>query len=101
MEKLPLLVIGKSKNPRSFKGTKSLPVWYEANSKAWITQQLFEGYVRKLDPKFECYKEFKRAVSFPPAAPHGAVLGQSEEVHCGLVFSHKHPCRCMEDSVNQ
>lgn len=52
-EKLPLLVIGKSKNPRCFKGVKSLPVWYEANSKAWITQNLFEQYLRKLDRRYE------------------------------------------------
>ncbi|XP_070385946.1 tigger transposable element-derived protein 4-like [Dermacentor albipictus] len=52
-EKLPLLVIGKSKRPRCFKGAKSLPVLYEANKKAWITQQLFSDYVRKLDRKFK------------------------------------------------
>ncbi|XP_065282735.2 tigger transposable element-derived protein 4-like [Dermacentor albipictus] len=51
-EKLPLLVIGKSKNPRCFKGA-TLPVLYEANKKAWVTQQLFESYVRRLDRKFE------------------------------------------------
>ncbi|XP_049267704.1 tigger transposable element-derived protein 4-like [Rhipicephalus sanguineus] len=55
-EKLPLLVIGKSKNPRCFKGKKNLPVWYEANTKAWVTQKLFEEYVRKLDRKLELQK---------------------------------------------
>lgn len=33
-DKLKLLVIGKSKNPRCFKGITSLPVTYESNSKA-------------------------------------------------------------------
>ncbi|XP_049519501.1 tigger transposable element-derived protein 4-like [Dermacentor silvarum] len=52
-EKLPLLFIGKSKHPRCFKGVRMLLVWYEANSKAWITQDLFEKYIRKLDRKYE------------------------------------------------
>lgn len=52
-EKLPMLVIGKSKAPRCFKGVKSLPVLYEANKKAWVTQQIFESYVRRLDRKFD------------------------------------------------
>lgn len=55
-EKLPLLVTGKSRNPRCFKGLKSLPVWYEANSKAWITQYLFDQYMWKLDRKYEQQK---------------------------------------------
>ncbi|XP_051162414.1 tigger transposable element-derived protein 4-like [Leptopilina boulardi] len=36
-DKLPLLVIGKSKRPRCFKGVKTLPADYENNSKAWIS----------------------------------------------------------------
>ncbi|XP_064479058.1 tigger transposable element-derived protein 4-like [Ornithodoros turicata] len=72
-EKLPILVIGKSNNPRCFKGTKSLPVWYEANRKAWITQQLFEDYVRRLDRKFHAQK---RAVLLfvDNCAAHGHIL---------------------------
>ena len=31
-EKLPLLIIGKSKSPRCFRGVKSLPLEYTANS---------------------------------------------------------------------
>lgn len=55
-ENLPLLVIGKSRHPRGFKGVKSLPIWYKANSKAWIRQDLFEQYLRKLDCKYEQQK---------------------------------------------
>lgn len=51
-EKLPMLVIGKSKNPRCFKGAR-VPELYEANKKAWITQHIFEHYIRKLDKKFQ------------------------------------------------
>ncbi|VDO38331.1 unnamed protein product [Heligmosomoides polygyrus] len=35
-EKMPLLVIGKSRSPRCFKNA-SVPVDYEANQKAWMT----------------------------------------------------------------
>lgn len=38
--KLKLLVIGKSKNPRSFKNV-NLPVVYKSQNKAWITKELF------------------------------------------------------------
>ncbi|XP_022160362.1 tigger transposable element-derived protein 4-like [Myzus persicae] len=41
-DKRKLLVIGKSKNPRCFKGVSSLPVFYENNTKAWMTSAIFE-----------------------------------------------------------
>ena len=50
-EKLPLLAIGKSDNPRCFKGLKRLPVSYRANKKAWMTGVLFEEYLRDLDKR--------------------------------------------------
>ena len=42
-DKLNPLVIGKSANPRCFKGVQidSLPVLYKANAKAWMTSLLF------------------------------------------------------------
>ncbi|XP_021695234.1 tigger transposable element-derived protein 4-like [Aedes aegypti] len=50
-DKLPLLVIGKSRKPRCFKNVKSLPVKYEANSKAWMTSLLFEKWMLKFDQR--------------------------------------------------
>ena len=50
--KLPPLVIGKSKNPRFFKHVKTLPVCYKSNRKAWMTSQLFEEWLKKLDRQF-------------------------------------------------
>ena len=38
-EKVPLLVIGKSKNPRCFKNMKSLPCMYKAREKSWMDQK--------------------------------------------------------------
>ncbi|XP_072141606.1 tigger transposable element-derived protein 4-like [Dermacentor andersoni] len=51
-EKLPLLVIGKSLNPRCFRNAR-LPrdATYRANKTAWMTAALFEEYVRALDRK--------------------------------------------------
>ncbi|XP_029730316.2 tigger transposable element-derived protein 4-like [Aedes albopictus] len=48
-DKLPLLVIGKSRRPRCFKNVKSLPVEYEANAKAWMTSVLFEKWILEVD----------------------------------------------------
>lgn len=47
-DKLPLLVIGKSKKPRAFKNVE-VPVLYEANKKAWMLSSLFEAWLKKLD----------------------------------------------------
>ena len=55
-EKLPLLVIGKSINPRCFKGAKILPAPYQSNKKAWMTGAVFEGWVRKLDREMKKHK---------------------------------------------
>ncbi|XP_009959358.1 PREDICTED: tigger transposable element-derived protein 4 [Leptosomus discolor] len=52
-EKLPLLVIGKNKSPNSFKDLKSLPVDYEANDMAWMTSEVFEQWMHKLDDRFQ------------------------------------------------
>ncbi|GFN91634.1 tigger transposable element-derived protein 6 [Plakobranchus ocellatus] len=51
-EKLPLLVIGSSANPRCFKNVKSLPVEYTSNNEAWMTSSIFETWIRKLDRKY-------------------------------------------------
>ena len=51
-QKLPLLTIGHSANPRCFKNVKKLPLEYLANKKAWMTSAIFENWVRKLDTRF-------------------------------------------------
>jgi hypothetical protein len=50
-DKLPLLVIGKSENPRCFKNVRQLPTKYVAIRKAWVTQAIFTDYLRALDAK--------------------------------------------------
>ena len=48
-EKLEMFAIGKSKKPRCFKNVKQLPCRYRAQKKSWMTEVLFEEWVRKLD----------------------------------------------------
>nr|XP_042907454.1 tigger transposable element-derived protein 4-like [Parasteatoda tepidariorum] len=48
-QKLKPLIIGKSKTPRCFKGTKSLEVDYEFNKKSWMTADICEKWIQKLD----------------------------------------------------
>ena len=49
-DKLPLFVIGKSKNPRCFKN-KNVPISYEANKSAWMTRPIFQNWCIKIDDK--------------------------------------------------
>ncbi|GBM38358.1 Tigger transposable element-derived protein 6 [Araneus ventricosus] len=50
-QKLKPLVIGRSKNPRCFKGAKSLEVDYDFNKKFWMTSVICEKRVQKLDKR--------------------------------------------------
>jgi len=50
-------VIGKSKTPRCFKDAKSLPVIYEANKRAWMTSELWDGFLRKWDSELKRKRE--------------------------------------------
>lgn len=56
-EKLPLLVIGKSKNPRCFKNVKSKAVPYEGNKKPWMTAVIFENWLLELDKTYRKKRE--------------------------------------------
>ncbi|CAB3253269.1 unnamed protein product [Arctia plantaginis] len=55
-EKLPLLLIGKSKSPRCFKGIKALPVKYQNNKKAWITSELFADWLKEVNADMRAQK---------------------------------------------
>ena len=50
-EKLPLLVIGKSKNLRCFKNVKTLPFQYKAHPKIWMDTEIFTDWIKHLDWK--------------------------------------------------
>ena len=48
-EKLPMLAIGKSANPRCFKRIKSLPCKYTNQAKSWIDSDIFTRWLKELD----------------------------------------------------
>lgn len=54
-EKEDPLVIGKSKNPRCFKGfpVKSLPLEWVSNKKAWMTTDIMTAWLHKFDNKMK------------------------------------------------
>ena len=56
-DKVPLLCIGKSQKPRSFRGHLTLPTEYKANSKAWMTSEIFMEWLRKLDSKMSLQRK--------------------------------------------
>ena len=51
-EKLPMFVIGKSKNPRCFNNVKSLPCRCRSQQESRMGSALFEKWVRALDRNF-------------------------------------------------
>ena len=57
-EKLPPLIIGKSANPRCFRGVNraALGAQYYSNKKAWMTSELFEDWLTNLDNRFKAQK---------------------------------------------
>jgi DDE superfamily endonuclease len=63
-DKLKLLVIGKSKNPRAMKNVRkeSLPVDYESNKKAWMVSDVYKRWLSKLDEKFS--REHRKILLF-------------------------------------
>ncbi|XP_052074066.1 tigger transposable element-derived protein 4-like [Mytilus californianus] len=70
-EKVEILVIGKSVNPRCFKNVKTLPTQYEANKKAWMTSEIFTNWLIKLDKKFlRQQRKVAMIVDNCPAHPH-------------------------------
>ncbi len=52
-----LVVIGKSREPRYFRGIKNLPIWlYFYNTSAWMTSEILSQIMLKLDKKFKQQK---------------------------------------------
>ena len=51
--KLPAFIIGKAKNPSSFKNIKKLPCRYRSQRKSWMDSILFEEWVRDVNEKFQ------------------------------------------------
>lgn len=52
-EKLKPLIIGKLSKPRCFRNIRSLPCDYRANKSAWMTQDIFNEWLIKVDGKMK------------------------------------------------
>ena len=66
-DKRELLVIGKSRRPRCFKGQQTLSVDYRANKAAWMTSDIFSDWVKTWDRQLE--REGKRIALVRDNAP--------------------------------
>lgn len=51
--KLKPLMIGKAKNPRCFKGIKSLPMDYTSNQRSWMKSDIFGKWLTDLDKEMK------------------------------------------------
>ncbi|XP_065645821.1 tigger transposable element-derived protein 4-like [Hydra vulgaris] len=81
-EKLPMFVIGKSKNPRCFKHNKQLPCTYKNQLKSWMTGDLFTEWVMKLDSFFRA-QDRKVALLVNKCSAHPHIEGLS---NINLIF---------------
>jgi hypothetical protein len=68
-EKLPPWINGKSKNPKTFRGQdmSKLKVKYKNSAKAWMTNPIFNQYLKELDEYFK--KKRCKIVLFLDNAP--------------------------------
>ncbi|GBL74730.1 Tigger transposable element-derived protein 4 [Araneus ventricosus] len=73
-EKIIPLVIGKFLRPRCMKNCKSLPLFYDANSKAWMTVDFWEKTLRRWDLNFSQQKR-KVALIADNCTAHCTVYG--------------------------
>ena len=73
-ERLPMFAIGKAKNPRCFKGVKSIPCRYRAQAKSWMSSELFEEWIKELDRSFVVQKR-KIALIVDNCPAHPTVTG--------------------------
>ncbi|GFY09845.1 tigger transposable element-derived protein 4 [Trichonephila clavipes] len=74
-QKLKLLVIGRSKTPRCLKGAKSLEVNYDFNKKTWITSEISENWIQKLE-KHMVKKRHKCALLLDNSPAHLKEINQ-------------------------
>jgi hypothetical protein len=58
------IVIGKSSKPRCLKDGKLLPIKYHANSKAWMTTEIFCSFLHSLDTQMGAQKKEKKLKHF-------------------------------------
>ena len=80
-EKLPMFVIGTSKNPRCFNCLKNLPCHYRAQAKSWMGSFLFEEWVKELDKRF-VHEDGKVALIIDHCPAHTRIEGINAVIVC-------------------
>ncbi|XP_054151347.1 tigger transposable element-derived protein 4 [Melozone crissalis] len=96
-EKLPLLIIGKSKSPHSFKDVKSLPVDYEANDRACMTSGIFEQWMHKLDQGFQAQQ--RRVVILVNSLPAHTEVKNLKSVKSVFLPPDSSSCIAMKERI--
>ncbi|XP_062493500.1 tigger transposable element-derived protein 4 [Pezoporus occidentalis] len=89
-EKLPLLIIGKNKSPHFSKDVESLPVDYVGNDMAWMTSEVFEQWMHKLDDKFQAQQ--RRVVILVDSLPAHTEVNNLKSIK--LMFFPPDPSSC-------
>ncbi|CAK1556035.1 unnamed protein product [Leptosia nina] len=81
-EKLRLLVIGKAKKPPSLNNVRSLPVTYDAQSRAWMTDVRFNYWLKALDDQVQTKnRQIILFIDNCPAHPKSIELKNIKLVH--------------------
>ena len=93
-DKLDPLIIGKSANPRCFRGIQHIPLPYCSNSKAWMTSQIWTEWMNKFDTRMR--KERRKValiIDNCPAHPVVPNLSNVEVIYLPPnTTSHTQPC---------
>uniref|UniRef100_A0A8C5IF97 Tigger transposable element derived 4 n=1 Tax=Junco hyemalis TaxID=40217 RepID=A0A8C5IF97_JUNHY len=96
-EKLPLLIIGKSKSSHSFKDVKSLPVDYEENDRACMTSGIFEQWMHKLDHGFQAQE--RRVVILVDSLPAHTEVKNLKSVKLVFLPADSSSCIAMKEKI--
>ena len=83
-DRVPFLCIGKSHNPRSFRGHLILPTEYRAKSKAWMTNDIFTEWIRKFDSRMSLQNR-KFALLLDNCSAHPKSIGVVKSVKMGFL----------------
>jgi hypothetical protein len=82
-EKLPLVVIGKSKQPRCFRNTKLLQCTYCHKKTAWITCEIFQEFIGSLERRIASKsRKILLFVDHYPAYPKDISNLKNVQVEC-------------------
>ena len=93
-DKLDPLIIGKSANPRCFRGVGHIPLPYTFSAKAWMTSQIWTEWINKFDHRIRSKgKKIALVIDNCPAHPVVSNLTNIEVFYLPPnTTSHTQPC---------